>query len=447
MEKKKILFLGGIFSLIDVVNKAKELGYYTIVTDYYDLERSPAKKVADKYYMISLADIDEVVKMIKEENISGVITGFTDSYLEYYYEICKKAGLPCYGNLEQFMLCTNKEKFKDICRKYGVAVIPEYDIKENYSQEDLKQIEYPVVVKPVDNSGSRGVFICHNEQEFISSFEEALSYSPTKNVLVEKYIEGDGMSWYYTIIDGTPILSAITDTTFYYPSERVAPMRCGQLFPSRHLKEYMDTAHNNVKNMIKGLGMKNGVLFLQGFYGDGKFLIYEPGYRLNGGSTYRLIEKCCGYNQIEMLINFAVTGKMTKEENILRLEQPDFNGNYGFLLVIPLKKGKIKKVKGVEKIKELPDVDLYIQEYFEGEEVKVLGTTRANFAYILIVSDTKKELANTIKSIHDNLIIENEYGEDMIFARYDNNELQEQQSNIVNVEEQYIDGEKDMMVV
>ncbi len=423
MEQKKILFLGGIFSLIDVVQKAKEMGYYTIVTDYYDLERSPAKKVADKYYMISLADVDEVVKMIKEENVSGVITGFTDSYLEYYYEICKKAGLPCYGNLEQFMLCTNKEKFKNICREYGVNVIPEYHIKENYSPEDLKQIKYPVVVKPVDNSGSRGVFICHNEQEFISSFEEALSYSPTKNVLVEKYIEGDGMSWYYTIVDGNPILSAITDTTFYYPSKRVAPMRCGQLFPSKHLKEYMETAYHNVKNMIKGLGMKNGVLFLQGFYDDGNFLIYEPGYRLNGGSTYRLIEKCCGYNQIEMLINFAVTGKMTDEDNVSKLEQPDFNGKYGFLLVIPLKKGKIKKVSGVDFVKELPDVDLFIQEYFEGEEVAVLGTTRANFAYILIVSNSKEELAETIKSIHENLIIENEDDEDMIFARYNYEEL------------------------
>ena len=420
--RKKLLFLGGEQSLIDVVNRAKELGYYTIVTDYYPVEKSPAKKVADKYYMISLADIDKVVEMIKEENISGVLASFTDSYLGFYYEICKKAELPCYGTLEQFMLCTDKEKFKNICREYGVPVIPEYDIKANYNPEDLNQLEYPVLVKPVDNSGSRGVYICYNEDEFVKSFEEALSYSSSKNVLVEKYITGQGMSWYYTIIDENPILSAITDTTFYYPDRRVAPMRCGQLFPSKHLEEYMSSVDKNVKCMIKGLGMKNGVLFLQGFYDDGKFMIYEPGYRLNGGSTYWLIEKCCGYSQIEMLMNFAITGKMTDEDST-KLESPDFNGKYGFLLVVPLKKGKVGKISGIEMIKELPDVQSVIQEYYEGDIVDVLGTTKANFAYIILVSDSKQNLVNTIDTIHKNLIIENENGEDMIFARYDINNI------------------------
>ncbi len=423
MEKKRILVLGGSHSLIDVVEKAKKLGYYTIVTDYYDTDRSPAKLVADKYYMISLADTDKVVDMIKEENISGVIQGFTDSYLEYYYEICMKAGLPCYGNLEQFMLCTDKEKFKNICRKYDVPVIPEYDIKSNYKIEDLKQLKYPVIVKPVDNSGSRGVFICYNEQEFIKSFEEALSYSPSKNVLAEKYVTGQGMSSYYTIIDGTPILSAITDTTYYYPDRHVAPMRCGQIFPSKHLDEYMTKVDRKIKNMISGLGMKNGVLFLQLFYDDGEFMAYEPGYRLNGGSTYWLIDECCGYNQIDMLLNFAVTGKMTDITNVAELEKPDFNGKYGFLLIVPLKRGKIGKISGVDTIKKLPDVGIVVQDYKEGEEVKALGTTKANFAYILIVSNSKKELADTIDTIHKTLVIENEQGEDMIFARFDTNNL------------------------
>ena len=118
-EQKKLLILGGVQAACDIVRKAQEMGIYTIVTDWYEENRSPAKKIADKSYMISIADIDEILKMIKEENISGIITGFTDSYLEYYYKICKAANLPCYGTLEQFEICTNKDKFKKICQKYS----------------------------------------------------------------------------------------------------------------------------------------------------------------------------------------------------------------------------------------------------------------------------------------------------------------------------------------
>ena len=414
-EQKKLLILGGVQAACDIVRKAQEMGIYTIVTDWYEENHSPAKKIADKSYMISIADIDEIVKMIKEENISGIITGFTDSYLEYYYKICKAANLPCYGTLEQFEICTNKDKFKKICQKYEVPIIPEYE-NEN--------IKYPVVVKPVDNSGSRGVFRCYNEKELVDSYNQALEFSPSKKVLIERCIEGQHVNMYYTIINGKPILSAMADRYVYFPDKNVAPQPNGLMHPSKHLDEYLQKVDKKVKNMFKELKMQNGVVFVEGFYEQGEFMIYEIGYRLNGGSTFFLINKCCGYNQLEMLINYAIYGKMTENTNINELENPSFNGKIGFNLVISLKQGTISEIKGIEEIKQINEVENIVQMHHEGDKLNSMGTTSQIFAHILIVANNKENLIDVINNIERKLSVLDADKKEMIINKFDTKNIE-----------------------
>ncbi|MBR2954892.1 MAG: hypothetical protein IKC21_01860, partial [Ruminococcus sp.] len=98
LKDKRLLFLGSTPNIAGMVKTAKEMGVYVLVTDNKSLENAPAKQIADEYADISLADIDKVVDYIKEKNVDGVLTGFSDSYLAYYEEICEKSGLPCYGD-------------------------------------------------------------------------------------------------------------------------------------------------------------------------------------------------------------------------------------------------------------------------------------------------------------------------------------------------------------
>src|SRR5690606_15402467 len=123
LNGKRLLILGGSRISCEIVEKAKSMGIYTIVTDWYPKENSPAKLVADKAYQLSIADIEAMVKLIKDEQIDGVITGYTDSALSHYAKICQAAGLPCYGTFEQFEALTDKSIYKKICKEYGVPVI------------------------------------------------------------------------------------------------------------------------------------------------------------------------------------------------------------------------------------------------------------------------------------------------------------------------------------
>ena len=125
----KLLILGGMRISCEIIHKAKSMGIYTIVADYNKIEDSPGKKIADEHFLVSTIDVDEIVKLIKEQEINGVMVGFNDFMLPYYAEICKKSGLPSYGTKEQFDIFTNKGIYKKLCRKYNVPTVEEYSIK------------------------------------------------------------------------------------------------------------------------------------------------------------------------------------------------------------------------------------------------------------------------------------------------------------------------------
>ena len=134
---KKILILGGASVHYKLVEAAKEMGLYTIVTDY--LEDSPAKKIADESWMLNIMDVDAIVEKCRESNVEAVIAAWLDPCQRPYYEISNKLGVPCYGTWEQFFKMTDKHAFKQMCRENGVDIIPEY------SENDLDQVEYPVL--------------------------------------------------------------------------------------------------------------------------------------------------------------------------------------------------------------------------------------------------------------------------------------------------------------
>ena len=160
LKGKRLLVLGGTRISCEIIRKAMQMGLTVGVADYYPREQSPGKLIADEDYEVSTLDVDAVAALIKKQRFDGVLTGFSDMLLPYYAEICRKAGLPSYGTKEQFELFTNKERYKALCRKYGVPTVEEYRVDPE--TVDDSEIRYPVLVKPADGSGSRGIMVCHN---------------------------------------------------------------------------------------------------------------------------------------------------------------------------------------------------------------------------------------------------------------------------------------------
>jgi len=421
LKGKRLLILGGVRLAIEIVKAAQNLGAYVIVTDY--IEDSPAKKYANKSFMVSVTDIDAVVDLIKQEKIDGVLTGFVDSLLPYYSMICDKAGLPCYGTLEQFEIATHKAKFKERCRAFDIPVVKEYHVNYPFENEDLKNIQYPVLIKPVDNSGARGIFICNDEVELKKKYPLALTFSKSKNILVEKYINAKEATVNYLIQDGEIIFSVMADRHVKNKQSGIVPLPVGYIFPSIHQKRYQDNIDEKVKMMFKALGIKNGIIFIQCFIEDENCIFYEMGYRLTGPLEFKIINEINGINPIELLINFALTGKMSVKK-LNDIIDPNYK-RYGFNLTFIVKPGQIKKIIGVEDVRAIANVIDVVVAHDEGEIILEddIGTLKQVVVRVLGFAQDKEELRNVINNIVSLINVYSADDEPMLLEVFDTNDL------------------------
>ncbi len=417
-KKKTLLISNGLALACDIVKKAKEKNIYTIVTDWYD--NSPAKKVADESCMVSTSDINAMVNLVKNKNVDGVITSFIDSNLENTRKVCEILGSHFYATREQLEITMNKRKFKALCKKNNISVVPEYELEDILAKEQTSDIIYPVIVKPVDSSGSKGITICNNQDELLIGYNKALEFSESKDIVIEKLMDlsKSGINLDYVIVDGEIHLSSVGDLYTYQNDKSLPPLTTGVFYPSIYVDTYINEVDKNVQNMFKNLGLKNGVLYIQSFYENGEFYFYEMGYRLGGGQSYQVISKINGVNHLEMLIDYALTGRMCTDEVTSKIS-PNFNKK-GFILILHIKPGVISRIVGMDKICSLEDVVNIMQTYFEGDSIheSVANTTAQVFGRVHLVSQNNESLIKTIKTIKEELKIIGEDGESMLIDSF-----------------------------
>ena len=416
-KRKKILVLGGNYSTVAVVNYAHELGFYVIVTSNTD-PNGDAKRIADESLEYSSSDYDSIVRYIKENAVDGVMTGASEFHILNMIRICKKANLPVYANEEQWNICQNKQTFKNLCREYGVPCVQEFSVDDN-----PETFEYPIIVKPTDGCSARGISVCQNPQEYKNAIVKALEYSQEKKVIIEKFIENKGttMSVRYIAIDGELYLEAVGDRYVLDSDKGKALITAAAFYPSKYTDFYIREVDEKVRNMFKGLGLKNGVLFMESIANDDGIWFYEMGLRISGGMTYKITEQTNGVNESKMLINFAATGKMCDKKDIYKID-PHFNNYYSASITIPLKTGCIASIHGLEQINSIDEVGNITQYWSIGESVlpKHIGTLDQLFARIPIITKGKERLSEIMKEIKQNLSVKDSDGQEMIiWSKFD----------------------------
>ena len=412
---KKLLILGGISHMIDIVNTAKKMGIYTIVTDYSP--DSPAKAIADKSYDVSTTDIDTLLEIAKMENIDGVINAFEDLNVWIAEELSNKLELPFYAKKEQLEIITNKNLFKNYCRDNKVPVIEEYFVGQTLTAKDVEKIKFPAIIKPVDSYGSRGIAVCYSEEELRKNYEIAIKFSKSKEVIIEKFINSDyGVEMYYTIQDKEIILSAMTDRYVYKQKDDLPPLPIATLYPSQHLDKYLDTIDKDVRKMLKKMQLENGVVLIQALVEEESFYIYEMAYRLTGEQHYQIVEKQTGINLLEMMIELALGGG-TKKFNISAYDNSYIKYPACNLSVL-LGEGKIDRIEGIEILDTLPEVISYIQLANLGDVIKESGNYSQMFIRINIAAENKERLNAVIEKINKNLKVISVNGENMIIKTF-----------------------------
>lgn len=428
-NEKRLLILGGTSASYDLVRLAQKMGAYVIVTDEAKIEERKAKQIADESAFISTDDIDGLMRLILERHIDGIFCGPSEFNLKNLIDLCARAGLPCYATPEQWNICSNKDSFKNFCRKNNVPTAPEYDFSIFETNGSDLDIEYPLIVKPVDGCSSKGISICYCREDVLHAYHTALQYSISKKVVIEKYIDNGGLifSFRYIIDNGEYYPYLTFDTYIADPINKQYLISAFTFFPSNYVDLFFREVNENVQKMFKDMGIKNGVAFIQAIPYKGKIYCHEMGYRLSGGMIYKITEPLLGINDMKMMLRYALGGRMLLPEELAGI-QTKRQDVVMAQLMIPLCCGTIASIEGLQEILEIENVIDFLQYYNVGDIIKpqYMGTLSQHFGRFTLKADSKTEILELVATIQRKLLITSQAGEDMYAMKFDTSRVQDE---------------------
>ncbi len=411
---KTLLFLDGSKLGVLAIEKAKSWGIKTIVANKYPIESDAGKQVCDLPVDIDFSDLDAIEDLAKKEKIDGVMAGWTDSHLPKYAAICERLGYPAYGTKEQFELFTQKSRYKKLLSEYDIPVVEGYEITEAFEQDLCSSIQYPVLVKPSDGSGSRGIKVCNNLEELKIGFGFAKKYSETGEVIIERYLTGDEIVAFWFIQNGEANLTAIGNWHKKHYYKGVNAMGIGYTFPSSYITIYERDIEKKVKRMLSEVGIKNGAMFFQFFMDNGIPKVYDIGYRLTGTLESKIVDAICGFDPMERMIEFALSGNMG--EDVRNKIDPHFGLEYGWNVSFLIEPGTIAKIEGIEKIKSKPNVIDAVLNHSVGDTIE--DNKKGNLTQIVLRvlghSNSMEQINTDMQNVYNCLSVKSKDGNEML---------------------------------
>lgn len=265
MKQKKILLLGGSAQQVVAIKTAKQLGYYTVLCDY--LSDNPGQYVADKYYNASTTDVEAVYEIARSEQVDGILAYASDPAALPAAIVAERLGLPS-NPAKSVEVLGLKFPWRQFLHEHGFACPKFYSFHPDSSFEEIKEnctvFTFPVVVKPTDSSGSKGVTRLDSWEGFEKAVTWADSYSRNNVLLIEEFIQrgfpavigGDIFIW-----DGKIVLygemSCLRDT------ERSPLIPIGKQLPSGLNKKQQTNIHNELQRIVTALDIRFGELNIE----------------------------------------------------------------------------------------------------------------------------------------------------------------------------------------
>lgn len=421
LKGKKLLVLGGVYQHCKLVEAAHELGVHVIVDDYLPPEQAPAKQISEKYYMHNITDYDDIVAMCKAEKVDGIIATSLDACQRPYQILCEKLRLPCFGNAKQYEILTDKNIFKEYCRKTGLDTIPEYSECDFENAEICQdRVTFPIFIKPCDSRGSRGQSICNSYAEALEGIKFARGESKSGKIVIEKYMgQNNDFSMTIIVVNGKAYPFRTVDRILGKYEDGLDKLAVGAAMPSVFTDLYMEKVHSKVENFIKEVGLVNAPLFMQGFVDGDTVRFYDPGLRFPGGEYERMFKAATGKNVFYPLIEFALTGKVSDDSVELHSNDIYIQGKVAAQVLPTLREGVISGIAGVEEIRKHPNVVGVFERFTIGDRILETHNVNQRFCEIDVVCESNEQMASAVRWIYDTLKIVDSNGQSMIVSCFD----------------------------
>ena len=390
---KKLLVLGGDHFTIPVVEAAHKEGYYVITCDY--LPCNVAHKFSDEFINYSTTDKEGILDWARKNPIDGIIT-FTDSGVVTTAYVQHHLGLPQIGPLVSVEILQNKARFRQFLADNGFKV-PQAKGYNTYeaAMKDVGHFRWPVIVKPVDSAGSKGVTKLENEELLKMAADFALEYSNSKEFIIEEFIEKKGCSSDSDCFSIDGKLSFVSFSAQHF-DEKVAGIftPAAYSWPSTMGEQAEVELASELQRLISLLGMRTTIYNIETRVGiDGNPYIMEVTPRGGGNRLAEMIRYATGVDMIAAAVRAAVG------DSVQGVEQQPFDGYWAEIIVHADETGELDDII-ISKA-----MDPYIIEmdfwYKKGDVVKEFVSARDAIGTLVMKFNTAEELERILSQQRD----------------------------------------------
>ena len=328
MYVKKLMILGGSRYALPVIKAAHSLGAYVITADY--LPDNIAHQYSDEYCNVSITDKEATLEAAMERKIDGIISFACDPGVVTAAYVAEKMGLPSVGSYEAVSILQNKGRFRAFLTIHGFNVPTAKGYTEiEDALRDAELFHWPVIVKPTDSAGSKGVKRVDDPAKLRQAMEYALSFSRGKEFIIEDYIAQHGFSSDTDSFSVDGELKFVSFNCQRFDRNAENPYTpAAYSWPSSMTQEHQDELRREIQRLITLLGLKTSIYNIETREGtDGKAYIMECSPRGGGNRLAECLEYATGVKLVENAVRAAL-GMPT-----VGVEQRAYNGCWAEIIL------------------------------------------------------------------------------------------------------------------
>jgi len=329
--------LGGTSSQAFAIKEAKKMGHYVITCDY--LPNNPGHQYGDKYYNVSTTDKIAILDLAAKLKVDGIVAYASDPAAPTAAYVCEQLGLPT-SPYESVEILSKKNLFRDFLRKnnFNVPKSKGYSDPEE-ALSDIDMFKFPVMIKPTDSSGSKGITKLMDKTLLINSIEESLYYSREKKFIIEEFISKKGVqiSGDAFSVDGKLVFHCFGNE-FYSDIKEKDFVPLGECWPSFMPENVIKSLHDELQRVISLLDMKTNAYNVEAIIDQhNNVYILELGARSGGSLIPQITELATGINMVKYVIKAALG------ENCSDLKMVKPKGYWSNYMLHSKKRGKFVK--------------------------------------------------------------------------------------------------------
>lgn len=393
MKQKKIMLLGGLRYLLPVIEAAHKLGYYVITCDY--IPDNIAHKYSDEYVNVSIIDKDAVLAVAKEKDIDGIMSFAVDPGVVTAAYVQDKMGLPAFGPYESVCILQNKDRFRDFLTRNGFNV----PLAKGFSSVEEAMSEkywypWPVIVKPTDSAGSKGVTRVDRLEDLEAALQTAFDHSLSGRVIVEEFIEKAGCSSDSDCFSVDGELKFVSFSAQRFDDNAPNPYTPSAFsWPSTFTKEQETELTSEIQRLLTLLGMRTSVYNIETRIGtNGKPYIMEVSPRGGGNRLSEMLRFATGVDLITNAVRAAVG------DEVAGIEQKDYDDHWAEVVLHTEKSGRFDSLDIVPEFaeKHVRQTDLWVKP---GDEIRAFMGANDAIGTLVLCFDTEEELVSALKDV------------------------------------------------